>query len=190
MENLQPKSADDLRALLRSYDISATLWGVGKAKTIEHLLAEIESGECVLQRQPVGLVRTIHLVAVEVFHVDGDVTWKLREDRQEFKDGRVRRRGYERLGEKVAPGESARDAACRALREELGITALLGLRAGELSYRGPEKSTSYPGLLTMYQTSPFTVLLPKACFRREGYVEVQKDKTTHFLWLQVLGGPY
>src|SRR5574343_1443468 len=107
MDNPQRKSVDDLHALLRSHYIPTALWGVGEAKTIGHFFTELKNGESVLEYRDGSLVRVINLVTVTVYRVDGDIVWKLREDRQVFKDGRERRRGFERLGEKCGRGESA-----------------------------------------------------------------------------------
>jgi 8-oxo-dGTP pyrophosphatase MutT (NUDIX family) len=109
---------------------------------------------------------------------------ELYEDRQEYNDGRVRRRGdfIGSCGEKCKPGESTLSAAQRAISEELGLDPL-PLRFVFLRTATKDAdSVSYPGLLTHYETDLYRVNLPLDLYCADGYVEVQPDKRSIFLW--------
>jgi len=165
------------------------LYGQGEAKTIEHLLEEIESGECLIQWQAYHPVRVINVVVANVFTLDAKQY--LIEEKQVFSDGRVRQRqekdGSPKRGisEKMQPKEVSQDAVLRAVEEELGIdpdyvrTACLGMNAEE------SESPSYPGLLTRYVRHKYDVFIEPEAYKAEGYVEVQDDKTTYFVWRKV-----
>jgi hypothetical protein len=170
-----------LEQLLKMYGISVAEWGAGDAKTVSHLLKEIEDGESKLVAKRDKLMRQLAIMTIWVYSPDRSMV--LKEDRQEFKDGRVRRRGHlsGSVTEKVKRDEEMDLAAvARALKEELGDCYVDSLR-----YIGAdiqeENSMSYPGLTTVYKQAKYDVTLSYA--NAEGYVEVQKDKSTFFVWV-------
>lgn len=161
-------------------------YGVGEAKTIAHLVNEINNNECTLTETPTGLLRMTSAAAiiVQTTRPDGHVL-TLKEQKQVFKDGRERERTFEfqrSVGEKIRPDEQPDVAARRALAEELGITADIQLEDLGVEHRGPTTSPSYPGISNIYDIHRFRVMLPPELFRADGYTEVQPDKTTYFVW--------
>jgi hypothetical protein len=159
-------------------------YGVGNAKTVEQLLSEVSQGESVLTiDQHNRLKRIVNVVGVDVLYEtpEGEV-YVLKENRQEFKDGRVRRRNVaSSLGEKMKPLESPDQAAKRALWEELGI------QTSEALYEiGHTKKTSfsetYPGIESTYTLNAFVAKIPENEFDPKGYVEYQGDKTNYYRW--------
>lgn len=173
-----------LRAVLQTAGVPYDTWGQGVAKTTEHLLDEVRSGETRLSWGPDGeLVRTVSVVWVDVFgHDNQGRRWHLREDRQVFRDGRERRRQLQTsLGEKMLPDEDIIAATQRALVEELGV---VGTSAVE--YLGSEQTVhtpiSYPGLESRYDTHVVRIEITSDQFRADGYVEHQADKSTFFVW--------
>jgi NUDIX domain len=176
--------------LLRKHKIPLATWGIGKAKTFNHLMQEITSGEAELVETKQGLTRRARGAIVGVYFNDNGTQLFLREDRQEFIDGRVRSRDLDTsVGEKLAPGEEPRAGALRALTEELGFSSeevsRLTLVPEDTRIKGPVPSDSYPGLQTLYIMHPFSVTIPSALYRPEGYIERQEDKTSYFLWKAV-----
>lgn len=174
----------ELKKLLQSHGIPLEQWGVGKAKTLEHLATEVLEGETELIQKDGEIVRRVVAARVEVRCMVGDTEFRLLEDRQEFKDGRVRRRGLTGLSEKMKPGEDPIASAKRALSEELGLQAdteieMLGTREES------NASQSYPGLTTEYLFYEMSTTLPAADFNPNGYVEHQADKSTYFIWQAV-----
>ncbi len=169
-----------LRSRLLSLGVHLELWGKDEAKSVEHLVEELNAGECVLD----GKVRTIRPVVLDVWYL----RMQLRETFQIFSDLRVRVRElkFGSVGEKLRIGEGAKAGAWRALREELGVknrhdTYIDPLPGDEWE----ELSSSYPGLVTRNIQSRFLVRLSKTYYNPEGYVERQKDKSTHFHWVHV-----
>lgn len=122
---------------------------------------------------------------VDVRHMANGVEMQLFEDRQEFKDGRVRRRGLVGLSEKMKPDENPLLSAKRALAEELSFNS-----AGDIDDLGIERvdqqSPSYPGLPTEYLIHNMKTELPANAYNPEGYVEKQSDKSTFFIWKEIL----
>jgi len=172
-----------LLKLLKKYKIPLKLWGTGEAKTLDHLIAEISSGEAVLEEGEGGLLRVALGVCLDVFYKNKNVVYKLIEEKQVYKDGRVRRRGLPTsIGEKLKPNEDPIFAAYRALFEELGIKIRLVLLERPGIIKGPVPSISFPGLKTKYIFSVFEVWLPKEFYKPEGYIENQSDKSSHFIW--------
>ena len=129
-------------------------------------------------------VRELKAIEVRVFHrsLDGN-TYILKEDRQVFKDGRVRRRGFSWVAEKMEKDENSFMAAERAIKEELGLLSPFASWPEHIDNEVFEqKSRSYPGLMTEYSIDRFKVYLTPEQFVPEGYVEEQENLTTFFVW--------
>lgn len=174
----------ELSNLLSRYNIPFKYWGQGKSKTLNHLLDEIQNKECYLEEKNENITRYIEFVGVKIYYRnENGETWTLKEDRQEFKDGRIRRREMPNsVSEKMITGEDAALAAARGIKEELGIEIEKNqlTKRQDLFYNGG--SLSYPGLKTKYKGHKFICYLNKSQFNEEGYVENQKDKSTYFKW--------
>lgn len=180
-------SAEDLTHHLAQAAIPTSEWGRGDAKTVEHLLSEIRNGESQISISPGGrdIRRVVRVAWVDVFHLAADGTvLNLHESRQEYNDGRVRRRNLNAsLGEKMQPGEKPVDAATRALQEELGVEEPDTLYFLGESEKTQGASESYPGLPSRYATYSYVATLGAAAFKANGYIEVQPDKTNYYEWL-------
>ena len=138
--------------------IDVALYGVGTAKTVGRLFAEIEAGECRLYFDGGMLIRVVEPLFLTLKACEGDEVRFLVEETQRFADGRVRERNLV-LGEKLQPGESWGQAAMRALDEEL--YGDLAVRVDALSYRkfvSDEVSRSYPGLLSRYVSHQSSII--------------------------------
>ena len=179
-------TVEELTNKLKEYSIPVEEWGTGEAKNVEHLLDEIRGEECNVEDRGGYLIRSIEFVGVRIYHKDKDnVTWVLKEDKQEFKDGRTRRRNMpSSVSEKMKFGEDPLISAIRGIKEELGINVeghqLIKMR--DLFYNGG--SQSYPGLRTRYKGHQFTCFFNDDQFDENGYIEVQKDKSTFFKWFK------
>lgn len=163
------------------------MWGTGEAKTLAHLQREIESGECVLCTDEAGkLLRRVVVAGADVYYqsLDGK-KYRLKEDRQVFKDGRERRRDLgQAVIEKMKPNEDPRVAVIRGIQEELGISNEITLTKTSTDVR-QVISPSYPGLESEYVRHIFQVTLIDQQFNPNGYVEKQPDKSTYFVWEKV-----
>ncbi|KKR78107.1 MAG: hypothetical protein UU23_C0003G0005 [Candidatus Curtissbacteria bacterium GW2011_GWA1_40_9] len=173
---------EELEVQLRKHGIDFDKWGHGAQKTYAHLLEEIKSGETLLESKDDALLRKFKVVGVDVTYTDNNgKSYRLREDRQVFNDGRERRRNLgTSIAEKLKPDESADTAAHRALDEELGITVENINKRGEYHVRQP--SESYSGLVSDYNAFIYEVKIDNDQFKPEGYIEVQQDKTSYFVW--------
>ncbi len=80
---------DELIHLLNKYNIKFQTWGAGTAKSLDHLLKEIQLGEAVLQERDGKLFRLVKVIVFNVFFLKENKKYKLYEDKQVYKDGRV-----------------------------------------------------------------------------------------------------
>lgn len=188
-EDFKEKSVDtikDLYNLLKKYSVPVQSWGYGESKTIDSLLDEIENQESIISDEGGYLVRYVEFVGIRVLYKDSNEnTWILIEDRQEFKDGRVRKRNMpSSVSEKMKFGEDSLVAAIRGIREELNID----IESHQLRKHRPlyynGGSMSYPGLRTKYKGHQYTCYLTEDQFNPGGYLEDQSDKLTFFKWIK------
>ena len=190
MENSEKSNEsafNTLRQQLESVGIDVSEWGKGQAKTLAHLQKEIESGEIVLVTGEHGeLLRKVVVGVADIFYVSPEgKKYRLREDRQVFKDGRERKRDLgQAVSEKMKPDEDPKDAMIRGVKEELGIEGEISL-----TEMGVDEwllaSTSYPGLQSQRIRHKFEATLNAQQFKSDGYVEEQDDKNTYFVWEEV-----
>ncbi len=184
----QDISIDELIEKLVAGNIPVEAYGTGVAKTIPHLLTEIRDGESLMSIDASGNVhREVHALWIDVVcELENGDAYTLKEDRQEFKDGRTKRRTlHSSLGEKLKPGEDPEKAVSRAIQEELGIEA----EPRGLYYLGEERTLytpdTYPGLETSYQFYKYVTMLDESSFNTDGYIEYQADKTNYYVWEQI-----
>jgi hypothetical protein len=173
-------SKSKLKEILDKYGISTLDWGRGESKTINHLFLEIIRGETKLTPYKGSLLREVSALSIVVKY--GDL--KLREDYQEFNDGRRRRR---KMRASVAEKLDINDrdlisAVKRAISEELDIkindNQIIKLN-DDIKMR---MSMSYPNLLSKVSLFGFEVELNESQFDPNGYIEIQEDKKTYFKW--------
>ena len=181
-----PQNPVDLKSLeeyLLRFRIPLEKWGKGYAKTLNHLFKEIESGECTLSEERGNLLREIEFVMCEMFYRDGKNLFKLIEEKQVFTDGRTRTRDKESsVSEKMMIGEDPLESLIRGVEEELGIILDESQIEEEDGVEKTEASQSFPGLTTKYNGHNFTCFLNQSQYNPNGYIEVQKDKSTYFIW--------
>ncbi|MDO8579319.1 MAG: hypothetical protein Q7R72_00400 [bacterium] len=167
-------------------------WGLGEAKTFEHLLLEIDNGEVSIRSNGNGkLVWESRAVAVRVTCRIRGFLWLLVEGQQVFIDGRTRTRPWvkelnvsviEKLHRNELPDEAS---AKRALNEELTIpkNEIIEFWNKHPVVRvGPLPSQSYPGLVCEFDMYRFEWEMNPRLWNPDGYVEIQTDKSTHFVW--------
>lgn len=192
--NQAESSQDELRcriaALLASANVETSRWGAGVAKTMNHLVNEVASGECSLETDDAGVVfRQVEVLDVDVLYCRPDGQWLvLVEDKQVFTDGRERQRSLDfSLAEKLNAGEEVDTATIRAVAEELGVSDELEGHYDAGAEQKTLESPSYPGLTTKYIIHKRVVVLPDGAFNPSGYVENQTDKSTYFSWRSAAG---
>jgi hypothetical protein len=184
--NYEKASFDELRNNLVEHGIPVESWGTGQSKTLKHLYNEIESGECSLSDEGEYLTRYIEFVAIKVYYRKEEELYFLKEDRQEFNDGRIRKRNMpSSVSEKMKSGEDPLVSAIRGIEEELGFrveSSQLSKRK-DIVYNG--SSVSYPGLTAKYKGHQYICYITDEQFSDSGYIEVQKDKKTFFNWTKI-----
>lgn len=138
-------STTELKQWLLARDVDVSRWGMGAAKTVRHLFAEVDKGESIIHPDPP--LRRVVAVRL-VIRRDNRV---LIEASQDLHGGRRRIRGRP-PSEKMYPGEHYVDAALRCLNEELGIEAAR-VQLQLDTYRCKQwlgDPASYPSLCTLY----------------------------------------
>ena len=174
----------DIKTILEKHGISTKSWGTGSAKTIEHLQKELNSGESILIDNEGVLIRQITVLYIDVFCEFNGSVFRLKEDKQVFIDGRERKRDYLTcsMAEKLKANETPdKKAVARAISEELGVNLLKSIKFGDVEIKEQE-SPSYPCLNTKLTIHKLIVELDESEFKPNGYVEVQEDKSTFFVW--------
>lgn len=168
-----------LKQVLSDYDINTNDWGNGDSRTLKELYKEIVDDETELIEVSGELIRTLTVVGIIV--TCGK--YRLKEDRQEFIDGRVRHRNLTvSCGEKLIKGETPKETGVRCLKEELGIEIYERDLTPHISHSTSDISSSYPGLKSIYHRNTFDYEMKPEYFKPEGYREFQENKTTYFVW--------
>ena len=129
----------------------------------------------------------VEFVGIKVFYKNknGEL-FVLKEDRQEFNDGRKRRRNMmTSVSEKMKSGESPLVAGIRGIKEELGIDVRLSQLTNKKDIQFNGGSLSYPGLKTKYKGHQFICYLTEQQYNQNGYIEIQKTKKTYFNWVKI-----
>lgn len=176
-------SLAELTRYLMDHDIPVDVWGTGPAKTVGHLLKEIKSRECNLIEVDGELIREIYMVSVNVFYEDSFGTFKLKEEKQIFKDGRAKKRSLESsLSEKIKSNEIPVDGIIRGISEELNLSISPDQVREIAKFKESRESNSFPGLSTVYNGTRFSCRLNRNQYNPNGYIEIQEDKTVYFVW--------
>lgn len=166
--------------ILKDYNIDISGWGQGESKTIDHLFSEIVKGETKISVEGGKLIREVSALSIVVRYKN----LILKEDYQEFIDGRKRKR---KMKASVAEKLDSKDkdllsAVKRAINEELGIKISSSqIKKGDDDVK-VRISRSYPNLLSKVKLFGFEVSLNGDQFDPKGYVEIQEDKKTFFKW--------
>ena len=180
----------DLIELIRETTINLGLWGRGEAKTVTHLIDEVNCGECTLELKDGVLYRNIEVVSITIYYQEKKILI-LRESEQIFADGRPRNRNlpdYCSVAEKMKIGkETPLEAALRAInKEELSEIKDVPVTKSQLQYihtvQQENHSLSYPGIITHKTIHIFECFFTKDQFKPKGYTEIQDDKITRFRW--------
>lgn len=158
-ENLATAPKEDLmdlamfRKTLVEHNIDPNQFGVGKAKGIEQLAKEVETGASRLMldaQQHKKLVRVVDIVVLKLRPSDGSRL--LVEFKEQFPDGRERET-LRLPGTKKEPHENARQTSERILREMMNMDPSMVSFDFTAVERQEEEtdSPSFPGVTTVYR---------------------------------------
>jgi hypothetical protein len=146
-------SLQDLFGMFRKVNnINLGLWGIGEAKTVAHLVDEVQEGEAFLEIVNGYIVRKIQPISIAIYS-PAQLTLLLREVKQVFNDGRVRARKLPdacSVSEKAKflHNETPKEAAIRGLKEKLKIQVDPDQLFFYRKYTKKEPSNRYPGIIT------------------------------------------
>ena len=160
--------------LLKDYNIPLDQYGTGGFKTVGHLYSEIKEGETDLTEENGKLVRRVSFVGARVIYNKEGRWLRLYEDKQVFKDGRIRRRAHMpySAAEKFKAGEDPKEVIIRGVKEELG----LDITKDQFSFYNKkeiENNDDYPGIISYHEGHEFLVVLNDEQYNPDGYVEKQ-----------------
>lgn len=175
-------SEDELFSVLANFpDLKTESW----VKNISQLYQEIQQGECVLGMEGERLHRRVDVVAIRCFYTDeAGQRFQIFEEKQEFKNGQVRERGYTHVSEKLFFGEVPENGARRGLAEELNISGPeVHLELIKNKCRR-EESNTYKGLSCTFNMHVFSCEIPPSLYQ-PNYVEEESDKSTFFSWVKI-----
>lgn len=180
------KELENLKRQLQDAGIDLSLYGKCATKNIDDLLEEIKSGETVLSKNKDGkLLRNINVGSVDIFYTNKNgEKFKLKEDKQSFKDGCERKRKLPgSVSGKIKKGENPEETIIREVKEELGIICN-NLSKGDIIVE-TKISSSYPGLLSQYTTHHFSMNILDKDFKPEGYIEKTNRMKIFFIWEKI-----
>lgn len=178
-----PNEYQDFVGFLKDNGINTELYGTGTYKTIGHLFQEIKEGETELNVENGKLVRRVQFVGARVLYKNNGSWLRLYETKQVFKDGRIRTRKnmpYS-MAEKFKTGEDPKKVIIRGLDEELNIQ----VDTNQFTFYNRteiENNEDYPGIISYHVGYEFLVILTDEQYKKEGYIEHQKDKDVYFNW--------
>lgn len=182
----------DLKALLKRYGVDTSTWGVvGPTKSVERLYKEISGKESEIFLVGGVLERRVRRAQTLILYEDsGGQIHKLCERQVYATDGSESFGSADwSVSEKRHKGESARAAASRCLKEELGIT---GIKRSAFQLLDQKRETyassakSYPTLSSRAACVVFLWPMSNRFFKSE-YEERQKYKTNYFTWAPYTG---
>ena len=180
-------SKDECRKTLERHGVDTIMWGAGRSKSIDDLMKEISTQDCILQLMHGTVYRCVGVVKLVVRSPDMPghhlVCYQ-----QLMADGRVRPRNV-LVSEKKKPNELPQRAAMRAVQEELGSVEgidredIVIRTATHLHWVETEESPSYPTLQTRYELHQFEVKvrgLPSETFVSQEPGDTKGSKKKHF----------
>ncbi len=125
-------------------------------------------------------MKKIEVASADIYYKDTKgKTYHLIEEKQIFKDGteKIRKdRLKQSISEKINDDESPTEGIIRGIKEELGISKNIKpikIWEEEVIDKG-----------AIYKLHRFICFLNKKQFKKDGYVEKQKEKTSYFKWIE------
>ena len=175
----------DFLDYLKSFNVPVEIYGTDKYKTVGHLFNEVKEGETVLTEEGDKLIRKVYFVGARII-IKKDNDWlHLYEEKQVFKDGRVRRRNLPfSMAEKFKLGEEPKNVLVRGMKEELDLT----ITKDQFNFFNKvelEDNADYPGITSYHTGYEFLVVLKDDQFSESGYIEKQSDKDVYFKWRKI-----
>lgn len=163
----EPANVRELQDLLVHYDVDVSKFGVGKAKSLDQLLHELETHECRMLLRNRKAIRVVDLMVLRLKSPSGKY---LIEVNQKMSNGT--NRDVQRLPAvmRKAGGsgiEMARSEVARLLQQELNTTvkvvnvSLNVVDSMQDAVSSVETSASYPGLDSVYRRSFFNATVNK-----------------------------
>lgn len=193
-ENFEPnfdqlEGLDKLKTHLEENGIDTSKWGTGSSKTLYHLYLEIESGETIINKVGSRLIREVSFIGGIIIHKKDSGGWlRLKEEKQVFIDGRIRRREKMPYGlaEKFKSGEDHKEVVIRGVKEELNID----VDNNQIKYFNKtilheKNSGDYPNLMSKHIGYEYLIEFNKDQFDENGYIEKQVDKSVYFKWVDM-----
>jgi len=194
--NSNAASIEVIGTQLRDHGISTDKFGVGQAKTLSQLAAEVQSGSAVLMldaAQHKKLVRVVDVILLRICAPGSNKTKFLVEVGEKFADGRER--SIVRMpGTKKEPHMNSKQTAEKIANEMLnlgGSTVIFDFNVKEV-YEEQEESPSYPGVQTVYRKEVIEGLLQgdpndyiglKSKGPKDWCKEDSKQNTKYFAWM-------
>lgn len=187
-ETLVQTTEEQLKEFLTRNGVNYSSWGRWGSRSLSSLVEEINEGESRLISTNNGVVRDVQSALIDLYFQNGEKRFWLESETHREK---IRSNEHTISGKiQVRFGESPEEGAYRELKEELGFTGIVLLKA-EAQEVTPRVKPShiYPGLQSVIQGFLFTGDLTHELYVPHGYVNKEiKDGvtvTTYFKWKEV-----
>ncbi|MEX0650318.1 MAG: hypothetical protein WD200_04905 [Candidatus Andersenbacteria bacterium] len=191
-----PENLPSVRELLDKYNIPYQRWGSEEypaAQTLKDLEREVEAGYAALVEKEGELVREVSVALVDIQYTDDKGSlWKLVEAKRVL-HGDTEDEKHTEIGKRIQEGESAAQAAMKALTEagivNVNPSTLKHPRQYDKEYR-PEDGWKYPGLRDLIHYHEYVVGCTSENINLDklgtptGYrhQNLEPDKVTQYEW--------
>lgn len=170
-----------LTKLLVLFGVKLDDWGIGEARTVEHLFTEIELGESFLRiGNSEKLERVLSIVKMIIVDPQKGT---LLEDYQILPDGTRRDRRRSPSG-KISVKETPAVALVREMNEELNLKKEDYSAIFDETRVEEKPSRAYPDLRSIYEIHPVRITLNPHVDINDGYTTIDKEdgKKLFFCW--------
>jgi len=145
-------------------------------QSFKWLLAEVLSKEAKFYKLGDRYIREVMVGFCVISYKD----LVLYEVRQVFKDGRETAR-YQPVGGKLRYDQDPEQEMLREIEEEIGISPV-GVRLTSTDTSHSTEVYKFPGTEAVWHNWYYEYQLEECEYSPEGYIEVDRDKTTYFKW--------
>lgn len=178
----------DITEALEMLWIDTSSWWQGENKWVDDLLKEIKDRETEIVCNWGWPLRCVKVVTGNVYYTDKE--WQLyllKEEKQTFPNWEEKiRKLTSSISEKAWVDEDNMIAIIRWIQEELSLTSdNIRWVLNDWIETDSRESTAYPWLVSLYTLARFTIILDWDIDVEKWFIEVQKKKTIHFVWIPI-----
>lgn len=186
MQKIEIKDIQELENILRENDVDFSKWGKFYKGMLKYLFKQIEIGESVFYKtKDNNLLRKTKVSVANVYYKKENKKYKLKEKEQIFFNFKKQAKKHKSsISETARPNEHPKECILRGLKEELGIKSEVVLKQIDQE-KIIEESFSFPTVKTEREVTRFDVFLNDSQYKKRGYVDVEANIKSIFVWEEI-----